>query len=332
MLFSSTFQPSLRVHSLPRRIQHGLSSLQLAVSSFLVSMWSCAHCSASSISPLVAMGRLRDFSASFFSPIRWQSCSKGWFLHQVRDAPRQSQMSSLASRAKHYFGLTVLDRETTVFLRSKLLSRQPGHAAGALKAIKGAVIFHQSKLSSSRICPYCTLNVEEHTYHICPRWADIRHTQITQLYLLALNGIAVMPPDAVRLLQARPMTPCRLQMHLADASDLAFEADISDGGDIIFTDAAAFTSLSLCSDVLGTVLFLRTPVVIAARCPCPCVVLNRLPRALSFVLLLHAICQDFRSLCIFTDGTSVHMWCKFGSPLQRLATWMVITLSWLCHS
>ena len=115
-------------------------------------------------------------------PVRWLRCSKGWFLHQVRDALRQSQLLNLASRAGHYSGFTVFDRETTVFLHQKLLKHKHGHAAGTLKAIlatamKTAVIFHKSKLVSSPVCPFCTMNAEEDTSHmfdVCPCWADIR--------------------------------------------------------------------------------------------------------------------------------------------------------------
>ena len=63
------------------------------------------------------------FQRPFLPPIAWMKCSKGWFKRQVRNALRQVQMSTLASRATHYFGLQFFDRDSKVFLLNKFLSK-----------------------------------------------------------------------------------------------------------------------------------------------------------------------------------------------------------------
>ena len=122
------------------------------------------------------------FKRPFLLPTAWIKCSKGWFQHQGKNALRQVQMSTLASRATHYFGLQFFDRDSTGFLLNNLLSKKQSYAAGTLKAIlanavRTAVVFPKCGAAASAICPFCSSEVVEDTHHlcdVCPKWLPIR--------------------------------------------------------------------------------------------------------------------------------------------------------------
>ena len=122
------------------------------------------------------------FRRPFLPPVLWTQCSRGWFLHQVRDALRQSQLENAASRCAHLAGFSVSDRHMTLVLLRRLQKQKQHYSAGTLKAIlanaiKTAVVYHKAKLASSPLCSFCDAQVEETTIHMyeeCSQWHDIR--------------------------------------------------------------------------------------------------------------------------------------------------------------
>ena len=183
------------------------------------------------------------FKSPFLLPTAWIKCSKGWFQHQVRNALRQVQMSTLASRATHYFGLQFFDRDSTIFLLSNLLSKKQSYAAGALKAIlanavRAAVVFHKCGAGASAICPFCSSEVVEDTHHlcdVCPKWQPIRDkwskNAYSQLPLCTLHtGVASLPPQAQAVLAAGiPPDNLTCSNCTFSTDDLALEAYTASG-------------------------------------------------------------------------------------------------------
>ena len=263
-------------------------------------------------------GSFEVFQPDHYPAFNWLSCSRGFFMHRLRESLRQVQFGLAVVRCEHYSGLGVLDRDSSVWFLRKLLRTKQHYAAGTLKAVLSnavttAVGFHRAKTCDSPICPFCEQGVEENLLHIfdeCPAWESLRtrfkaHEHAALPVFTRLTGVVEMQQPSLDALHslAAPDTLC-------DASRSPCPSDAlpqtwENGCLVVYTDGACFNQDSSFWRRAGYGVVYDSSRQHSMTVSCPLLGLEQTAQRAELRAFLHVLAQDSRPLLIHTDSAYV---------------------------